>query len=79
MKNPLRDVNVKEFVGHKIVEVRHMTQIEAAGLGFDEPDCAVLVILDNGTVLFPQRDPEGNGPGTLCYLLGDSRGDGIVY
>jgi len=77
-KSALRDVAVSEFVGRKITEVRHMTQKEAEAVGFDSPDCAIVMVLDNGLLMFPQQDPEGNGPGVLCYQ--NAKGDGgIVF
>ena len=53
------------LVGRSIVEVRAMSarEIEAEGWPLDET--APVLVLDDGTILFPSRDEEGNGPGAL--------------
>ena len=57
-----------DITGATIVRVRFMTdaEIRAEGwenlLGMAEP---VALELDNGMVLYPARDEEGNGPGEL--------------
>lgn len=59
-----------DLVGHKITEVRLATDKEMDTNGFDSDDRKPLVIvLDNGTVLMPSRDEEGNGPGTIFPTL----------
>lgn len=49
--------------GRTIVEVRHMTQEEVETEGWERP--ALALVLDDGTVIYPSQDDEGNGPGTL--------------
>ena len=51
------------LVGRKIVEVRYLDDEEAEDLGWD--DAAIVLVLDDGTRLYPSRDSEGNGPGVL--------------
>jgi hypothetical protein len=61
---------MKTIVGRRIVEVRPMTRPEARKEGW-EPDQArspveaTVLVLDDGTILYPSRDDEGNGPGAL--------------
>lgn len=57
--------------GKKIVEVRSMTSEELERVGWTK-EYGVLVrypppvlVLEDGTRLFPSRDPEGNGPGAI--------------
>ena len=83
----LRDRAVKEFhesqqkcrvsninlVGRKIVALRQMTKRELAREGWDGQ--AIAIILDDGTVLFPSQDEEGNGPGAIFGT--DSKGAGF--
>lgn len=52
--------------GLSIVEVRAMTrgELNAEGWG-DSPHPVPVLVLSNGSHLYPSRDPEGNGPGAL--------------
>ncbi len=52
-----------EVKGQKIVAVRPMVKDEMIAEGWDEP--ALVLMLENGTILYASRDPEGNGPGAL--------------
>lgn len=52
------------LVGRKIVAVRELTKKEMKREFWDEDSCTALV-LDDGTLLYPSRDPEGNGAGAL--------------
>lgn len=52
--------------GRKIVDVRHMTKAEMEREGWDDyRGPATVLVLDNGTILYPSMDEEGNGPGAL--------------
>ena len=55
----------KNFVGRKIVAVRHMTKAELEAEGWDTNHQVPLLELDNGDKLYPSCDEEGNGPGEL--------------
>jgi len=58
----------ERYVGQKIVEVRHLKSSELKREGWDwvrphqTPTC---IVLENGTILYPMQDEEGNGPGVL--------------
>jgi hypothetical protein len=60
-----------DLVGRKIVQVRAMTRAELSAHDWQvyphhaEP---VVIVLDDGTRLFPSRDEEGNGPGVIFGL-----------
>lgn len=49
--------------GKKIVAARYMTDNEMQTLGWDTR--AVVLQLDDGNLLFPSQDDEGNGAGAL--------------
>jgi hypothetical protein len=49
--------------GKKIVDVRYMTEEEADEFGWDSK--AIVMQLDDDTLIFPSMDSEGNGPGAL--------------
>ena len=51
------------IINQKIVEVREMTKAEQEREGWDSP--AIALVLDNGVVLYPSQDDEGNGCGAL--------------
>jgi len=48
-------------------------ELNAEGWDAGPGDCPVTLVLDDGTKLFPSRDPEGNGPGALFGV--DPRGE----
>lgn len=62
----------KDLIGHKIINIRPMTLKEAGVEGWGYRHRATPVIeLDNGLVLYPSRDEEGNGPGVIFGWSGD--------
>ena len=53
----------KHLVGRTITEVRYMSKEETDAMGwYNRP---LVVSLDNGTMLFPSKDDEGNDGGAL--------------
>lgn len=58
-------------IGQKIVDVRLLTRMECESQGWDvgPHDCAVGLVLSDGSVLFASQDYEGNGPGALFGRL----------
>ena len=65
-----------QIVGQKIVWVRRMTEQEREWEGWgDDPQPTFALELENGIVLYPSRDEEGNGGGALFgNLSGDDTG-----
>ena len=53
----------ERLVGRKIIETRYLTEEEAAGM--DWYSRALVLVLDDGTVVFPSSSDEGDGPGAL--------------
>lgn len=53
----------KHLLNRKIVKVRYMTDAEVKGFGWTRKP--IVLELDNGTVLYPSSDDEGNEAGTL--------------
>lgn len=65
-KNYYADSYREEILGAKIVDIRAMTDQElAANYWYDTQGLAVVIELDNGKIIVPSQDPEGNGPGML--------------
>jgi hypothetical protein len=50
------------LIGKTVKEIRIMTEVELRSEGWDDRNCTVIVF-DDGTLLYPSRDEEGNGPG----------------
>jgi len=66
----------KLLVGRKIVDIRYMTEDEAEHMMWNKrPLC---LILDDGSVIIPQMDDEGNDGGAMCFL-GESGVEEILY
>ncbi len=61
---PLSSVEAKELHGHAVVGARRMTDEEMKGMGW-YGDPPLVLIFDNGTLLFASQDYEGNGPGAI--------------
>lgn len=59
----------KKLEGRKIVNVRWMDDQEVEDMGWY--GSAVVIELDDGTLLFPSRDDEGNDAGSLFGAKGD--------
>ena len=57
----------KPFVGRTITEVRAMTDEEMLAQGWSRTihGNPPVLVLDDGTLLFPSKDEEGNGAGAL--------------
>jgi hypothetical protein len=59
----------KALVGRKITGVRWLSTKEIEALGWHHS--AVVLQLDDGTILWPSRDDEGDGAGALFGQGGD--------
>ena len=57
------EVAQDQLKGRTIKEVRYLTEDEMNNLGWYSR--CVVMILDNGTVVYPSQDDEGNGAGSL--------------
>lgn len=53
----------KFLLGRTIVGVRYLTDEEVEGLGWYS--AAVVMVLDDGTLIFPSGDDEGNNAGAM--------------
>ena len=54
----------KRFIGKKISIVRFMTDKEAEGMCWSNRP--LVLVLDDKSIIFPQRDDEGNDGGALA-------------
>jgi hypothetical protein len=64
------DIAKSVLLNRKIVEVRYLTEQEMEMLGWYKR--AVVFILDDGTIVYPSQDDEGNNAGALFYQKEDS-------
>ena len=55
----------------KLVEVRMMTKMETDHEGWAHP--TVVMVFEDGTRVYPSRDPEGNGGGALFCIWPDGK------
>lgn len=53
----------KQLLGKRIVKVRYMSQEEVDELGWNSRP--VVIQLDDGNLVWPSRDDEGNDAGSL--------------
>ena len=54
---------VQILKGRTISEIRYMNENEKEMLGWNKR--CIMIILDDGTVIYPSRDDEGNDAGAL--------------
>jgi len=71
----MTDTKPTDLVGRTISAVRPMTQKEQDLEGWFTP--AMVLVLDDGTLLYPSRDMEGNGSGVLFGQDTDGNSFGI--
>jgi hypothetical protein len=60
--------NESPFIGQKIAGVRQLNirELKREGWEWIRPhQTPVCIVLENGTILYPMQDEEGNGPGVL--------------
>jgi hypothetical protein len=59
-------MTTKDIIGKKIVNVRPMTPGEARTTGFYKKP--FIFVLNDGSLLIPQSDDEGNDGGAVMWL-----------
>ena len=59
----------EHLLGKTIVAIRYLTQEEADGLGWYEK--SLVLVLNDGSYIFPSQDDEGNGAGALFGATAD--------
>ncbi len=52
-------------LGHRIVELMPLPKKVLKSEGWDGNAPPIAIKLDNGTILYPSQDGEGNGPGVI--------------
>ena len=87
MSNPLTSEEIEQtkyedklgLIGREITHIRWATKQETEQLGYIGAS-PVIIKLDDGTLLIPQMDDEGNDGGALYVLPGDtSKEDDVLY
>ena len=57
------------LIGHTITAVEALSRKQSIAIGFNDEmlgsDPVLALTLDNGDVVIPMSDPEGNGPGWI--------------
>lgn len=68
--NKLVEQTIRLLRGRRIVDIRVMSKDELDENGWDDFVPMPMVIqLDDGTLLYPSCDGEGNGPGVLFFKM----------
>jgi len=70
-----REMSNQEWpIGRRIIEVRplHKSEMDACDWEDWQDECAVCILLDDGSKLWPSADPELNTSG---YMLGYQKGE----
>ena len=62
----------ESVIGLKITEMRAMTEEEWQEEGWDYG--TIVLVLEDGTKIYPSQDEEGNGPGALFGMTKEGRG-----
>ena len=69
------------LIGRRIADVRPLTADEMESEGWDPTGrfnpVGMVVVLDDGTKLYPSRDEEGNGPGVFFGFTQDGSAFGL--
>lgn len=63
------DLGAGKLVGRTIIGFRYLTDEEKGHMGWDAS--APVLILDDGTAIWPSADDEGNDAGALFTTLDD--------
>ena len=67
-----------EVIGRKIVDVISLNKKVIEKEGWDNsPYNSVCLVLDDGSIIYPSQDEEGNGPG--CFFAMDKEMDTAFY
>ncbi len=54
-----------DLIGKKVKGIRPLTKKELEYEGWDDNQYVPCIEFDDGTIVFPSQDSEGNGPGSL--------------
>ena len=76
LKKKWGDLGTKLLVGRTIVSAHYMSEAECTNMGWDS-SCLVIQ-LDDGTLIFPSQDDEGNGPGALFTTHSEHDTFGVI-
>jgi len=63
------DVAKKQLLNRKIVDVRYLTDEEMENLGWYQK--SIVMVLDDGNMIYPSSDDEGNNAGALFTCNAD--------
>ena len=62
------------IAGQRIRAIGLLSPEDRVAIGYDETQQIIAIQLENGVILMPTEDPEGNNPGWLDVVLHDSVG-----
>tara|TARA_R100000700_G_C3170699_1_gene145307 strand:- start:1678 stop:2199 length:522 start_codon:yes stop_codon:yes gene_type:complete len=75
MKNGFIEIANKTLLGRKISSIKYMSTEEAVDFGWYKRP--MVIVLDDGTEIYPQMDEEGNDGGALALYNADKEGQSM--
>ena len=66
------EARLQSLVGRRIKSVSYMSDSEIQAIGWNKSP--IVIELEDGVLLFPSRDDEGNGAGSLFVDAGKTAG-----
>ena len=67
-------MQIAPLIGRKIVRIRNLTKKELKAMFWGDREPVTVIVLDDGSKLFPMRDYEGNGGGALIRENKEGKG-----
>ena len=68
------DYATKNLVGKKVTSVRYLSDEEMNALDWSQK--SLVIQFDDGSVIYPSQDDEGNGPGAL---FGQNKNESLTF
>jgi len=61
----MESIGLQDMIGKKIVSIRPISKAELEEEGWDGHGATSVIELEDGTIIYPSSDDEGNNAGTL--------------
>lgn len=73
-------MEIDRLIGRTIVDFRPMTKQELIDDGWKEAEETIplVMVLDNGDIIYASKDEDGFAPGNIGVLFANMGGEGVV-